>query len=57
MIKKIIFFMIAVAFFTILFSIGIKKNEIVQCEKLARYAVQFEDFHYTAWQKEMCNIK
>lgn len=42
----------SLAFVALLY--GIEKVEIVECLKLQRYAEQFQSFHLTVQESEMC---
>lgn len=54
LIAGVILVLLLLSFFFI-FTLGISKSEVVECQKLKSYSEKFEQFWLTEWQKEMCD--
>lgn len=54
-ILKILTFIIVTIFFVLLLNKGVRLEEVVTCEKLKNYSLEFDGFYLTGAQKEMCD--
>ena len=45
-----------IIFMFFLFSEGIERHELVECEKRVKQSEEYEFFYSTSWQKEQCSM-
>jgi len=52
--KYFIWGLVIMAFLGFIFSKGLARHEIVECEKWVKQSEEYELFYSTSWQKEQC---